>query len=575
MGAPFNHYGLTHEFRLESRLRFSPMNDQAMLEITTYELANFLVKHGHVEKAYGLLKDLIVKAPRAATARCVRTLAQIAYECKSWPDAETLWRVVAGAEPANAEAWIKLAHSLVELGRQTEAEEFAFKARSLLAEAKDDASPDRNAWLTEIYEQICLSFLGNALPKAADLLRLFSLPGTYLASVTTGRNGAVGALALQDDAIGKRLEDAVASWEASGGIVPYLRPGGGADGRSAPEPPRLAGKKVLLVLRRYFLGRADSRKHELGVFIQTSAESVGLETIFFPADPFLNPSAIQPEQQYSELDRLGRTILSEKPDLVIFDDLCNQEATGEYLTPEVYQNVFRALKAQHPFKLVSLYPDSWMTKSWFTMEFASSFLDVAWPLNFCPPAAGAEIPGVKTFWAPIPYPEALFQEGPTGKDISAAFVGSLFDYNSPRGIWLTLIKSRGIPCQLLLSTHTTGGSRAGATPEEYAAFMSRLRVSVNFSARSTGRKIMTGRAWESIIARSLLLEEDNEEIKRFFVPFVHYVPFANIDELQAYLSYFARHEEARRAIAERGYRWFLQHFSKERIWSDLLATALR
>ncbi|MBI2949589.1 MAG: glycosyltransferase [Verrucomicrobia bacterium] len=551
------------------------MSEQALLEITAYELASYLLKNGHVEKASGLLKDLIVKDPKAVTARCVRALAQIAYECKSWPDAEALWRVASGAEPSNAEAWVKLAHSLVELGRQAEAEGCAAKAKSLMASRpKDAASSAGDDWLAGIHEQICLSFLGNALPKAADLVRMFSLPGTYLGNVTPGQNGRDRGSSLQDADIHKRLQDALTRWEAGGRMVPYLQQRGAALAND-PIPGALPARKVLLVLRRYFLGRADSRLHELGVFIETSAKATGLEATFFPADPFLNPTAIQPDQQYSELDRLGRTILSTKPDLVIFDDLCNQEPPAEYITPEVYKNVFRALKEHHPFKLVSLYPDSWMTKSWFTMEFASSFLDVLWPLNFFPPATGAEIPGVKIFWAPIPYPEALFQPRSSGKDIGAAFVGSLFDYNSPRGIWLTLLKSRGIPCQLFLSTHTTSGSRAGATPEEYAAFMSRLRISVNFSARATGRKIMTGRAWESIIARALLLEEDNEEIKRFFVPFVHYVPFTSMEELQAYLSFFERHENARRAIAERAYQWFLQLFSKERIWRDLISIALR
>jgi tetratricopeptide (TPR) repeat protein len=550
------------------------MSEQPLLEITAYELANYLIKNGHADKASGLLKDLIVKDPKAVTARCVRTLAQIAYECKSWPDAEALWRVASGAEPSNAEAWVKLAHSLIELGRQTEAESCVAKANALMASAPKDAGASAgNDWLAGIHEQICLSFLSNALPKAVDLVRIFSLPGTYLGSVTSRRNATDRGPSLQDADIHRRLQEALTQWEAGGYTVPYLQ----QRGAIAKEPAQNAwpARKVLLVLRRYFLGCADSRLHELGVFIETSAKAVGLEAIFFPADPFLNPTAIQPDQQYSELDRLGRTILSAKPDLVIFDDLCNQEAPGEYINPEVYRNVFRALKEQHPFKLVSLYPDSWMTKSWFTMEFTSSFLDVVWPLNFVPPATGAEIPGVKIFWAPIPYPEELFRIGPTGKDIGAAFVGSLFDYNSPRGVWLTLLQSRGIPCQLFLSTHTTSGSRAGAAPEEYAAFMSRLRISVNFSARSTGRKIMTGRAWESILARALLLEEDNEEIKRFFVPFVHYIPFTNIDELQAYFSFFERHEDARQAISERAYQWFLQLFSKERIWRDLIAVALR
>ena len=549
------------------------MNHEPMLEITAYELAGYLAKNGQVEKASDLLRDLIVKNPKAATVRCVSALAQIAYEFKNWPDAESFWRVAANAEPSHSEAWIKLAHCLVELGRKADAEPCVSRARALLSTRPHDlAPPDFDAWLGGVREQVCLSFLGNRMAKGMDLLKMFSLPGTYEGGVVNGPNAAGIEAPLRDDVLVKLLDDANRAWEASERTVPYVQQRGDVFSSQAAGQS-LAGKKVLLVLRRFFLSRADSRKHELGVFFETSARAAGLEPIFFPADPFLNPTAISPDEQYAELDRLGRTILSAKPDVVILDDPCNQESVGEYLAPEVYRNVFLALKEKHPFKLAGLFPDSWMTKSRSAMECAGSFLDVVWPLNYSPPADGCAIPGVKIFWAPIPYPDAVFRVGNAGKDISAGFVGSLFEYNSPRGIWLTLIKELGIPCQLFLSKHTTSGSSAGVTPEEYATFMSRLRISVNFSARATGEKIMTGRAWESIIAQSLLLEEDNDEIRRFFVPFVHYVPFKNISELQSYIRFFDRHEDARQAITNRAYAWFLRHYSKERIWHDLFSVA--
>ena len=551
------------------------MNDQAMLEITAFELANYLVKTGHTEKASSILKDLIVRDPRSVSPRCVRALAQIAYECRSWGDAVVLWRIAAGAEPNNIEAWIKLAHCLLETDQRADAEVCAAKGRSLCEQRLPDIERENiDDLLACIYQQLCLHFLGNTLAKASDTLRLFSLPGSYLGRVANAACAAPKGEVLQDRDIQRRLEDALATWEAGGCAVPYL-----LQQHSLPDSERILGvrpaRRVLLVLRKYFLSRSDSREHELAVFFQASARAVGLETLFFPADPFLNPSAITPEKQYSELDRLGRLILSEKPDLVIFDDLCNQQFGSEYIGPEVYRRVFCALKTMHPFKLVGIYADSWMPKSWTTLDFTSSFLDVVWPLNACPPEGRERIPGINVFWAPIPYPDHQFATRPAGKDINAAFVGGLFEYNSPRGVWLNLIKLRGIPCQIFLSNHTMSGSKAGATPEEYAAFMSRLRISVNFSARTTAKKVMTGRAWESIIAKSLLLEEDNEEIKRFFVPFVHYVPFKNIDELQAYVSFFERNEAARHAMAERAFNWFQRLYSKERIWSGLFATALQ
>ena len=549
--------------------------NQAMLEITAFELAKYLVKTGHTDKASAILNDLIARDLRSVSPRCVRTFAQIAYDCRNWNDAAVLWRIAAGADPNNIEAWIKLAHCLLELDQIADAEVCASKGKLLCERAlQSDAEVDLDELLACIYQQICLHFLRNAWPKANDLLRLFGLPGSYLGRVTNGAGAANVGESLRDQDIQRRLDMALTQWEANRCTVPYLQQQHGLPGSESIFAMRPA-KRILLVLRKYFLSRSDSREHELAVFFQASARAVGLETLFFPADPFLNPAAITPEKQYSELDRLGRLILSAKPDLVIFDDLCNQQFGSEFIGPEVYRKVFCALKAMHPFKLVGLYADAWMPKSWTILDLTSSFLDVVWPLAACSAASWERFPGTRVFWAPIPYPDHHFAVQPSGKDINAAFVGGLFDYNSPRGVWLTLIKLRRIPCQLFLSTHTMSGSKAGATPEEYAAFMSRLRISVNFSARATAKKVMTGRAWESIIAKSLLLEEDNEEIKRFFVPFVHYIPFKNIDELQAYLSFFERNESARRAMAERAFDWFQRLYSKERIWSGLLATALQ
>ncbi|MBI4663442.1 MAG: glycosyltransferase [Verrucomicrobia bacterium] len=546
------------------------MSNEPLLETTAFELADYLLKNGKGDKAFELLKDLILRNPREISPRSATALARMLYDGKNWQDAGTLWRSLAHSDAATAEAWIKLAHCLIELNQSAEAESCAAKARAILENRPaQQATASADQWLAGLYEQICLHFLGHDLPKLNDILRIFALPGTYLKSVGTVKGPGGLSADLTDEGIRRRLDNALRQWEAAGRTVPYL-----LQCRGQPSVTRLPqappAKKILLVLRKLFLGRADSREHELGVFFQASARAVGLETLFFPADPFLNPTSVTPETQYSELDRLARLILSAKPDLVIFDDLCNRKTEGDYIAPEVYKSVLTTLKAKQPFTLVGFYPDSWTPATIRTIEYVRPFIDVVWHLSHFQSQAESHPTGARMFWAPVPYPENLFQPGAGGKDMGAAFVGSLFDYNCPRGIWLSLIRLQNIPCQLVLSTHTTSGSKAGVTPAEYAAFMSRLRMSVNFSARTTDRKIMTGRAWESIISKSLLLEEDNEEIKRFFVPFVHYVPFRNIHELQTYIRFFDRNETPRRAIAERAFDWFREVFSKERIWSELI-----
>lgn len=547
------------------------MDGPPLMEITAVELARFLEQKGNANKAVTLLTDLLSRDPRSASAKSLTALARLAYANKNWREAGVLWRMLAGSPAGDCEALVKFAHCLIEQGQPSEADALIDKLAARLGLERDRWPAGKSdELLAVIYEQICLHVLGNEVAKAESALRLATLFPSYAANICGDTEAAPSAGDFSDGAILRRLDDALREWEARGSTVPYLQQ------RfrtliAEDSAQILCGKKILLVMRKYFLDHADSREHELAVFFQTSARDVGLEILFFPSEPLTNPKGFPPERQYSELDRLGRLILSAKPDWVIFDELCNQKPGGEYAGPEVFKNIFSTLKARQPFKLAAFYPDSWMPDCLATIDYVRPFADVVWHLNSYPPGTNGSTAGAKMFWAPIPYPELLFQPGPNGKDLETAFVGSLYRYNYPRGLWLALIKSRAIACDLFLSKHTTGDSKAGATAQEYAAFMSRLKISVNFSARTTSRKILTGRAWESILSKSLLLEEENEEITRFFVPFVHYIPFRNIGELGAYVSFFQRNEAARRTIAERAFGWFQRCFSKERIWSDLIS----
>lgn len=547
------------------------MDGPPLMDLTAVELARFLDTQGNANKAVSLLTDLLSRDPRSASARSLTALARLAYTNKNWREAGVLWRMLADSPACDCQALVKCAHCLIEQGQYAEAGSLSARLAARLEVERDRwRSGESDELLAGLYEQICLHVLGNDPARAERALQLAApFPG-YAAKIL-GRTGGVNLAGdLSDGAIRQRLDCALRDWEMRGSTVPYLQTRR-ASLKAENAPRSVEGKRILLVMRQYFLDRTDSREHELAVFFQTSARAAGLEILFFPSERLTNPKGSPPDRQYSELDRLARLILSAKPDWVIFDELCNQNPGGEYAGAEVFRNVLCALKARQPFQLAGFYPDSWMPQCLATIAYVRPFADVVWHLNDYPPQTTDREAEAKMFWAPIPYPDALFQPGPNGKDIETAFVGSLYRYNFPRGLWLALIKSRDIPCQLVLSRHTTGDSKAGASAQDYAAFMSRLRISVNFSARTASRKIMTGRAWESILSQSLLLEEDNEEITRFFAPFVHYVPFRTIDELSAYVSFFQRNEAERRSIAERAFAWFQRCYSKDRIWSDLIS----
>ncbi len=543
------------------------MNNHKFLDLTTQVVSEHLLAGGQIEKAASLLSLHLAQNPAAPSVYVLSSLARISYNLRGWNEAAELWGMVLLAEPQNLEALLKRAHCLIELGEFKGAEvHFDSVLRMLNRCRGESAAAWKEEWLDMIHKQICVHFTHNNAVKGERLTRLCALPGSYTEGILQPTAHPDEDRPLSDERILAKLNLAFENWRRN--PHPPL-PGKDEMPRADESLNASRPSKVLLVLRKYFLDRVGSREHELAFFFQRSAEASGHEVMFFPAEPFLNTATVTPDQQYAELDRLARLILSWHPDLVVFDNLCMPGSGGAYLGRKAYQTILSELKARQTFALIAHYPDAWASHSESTIRFVESFADVIWHQNSAIKPESPREDSAIMFRAPTPYLEDLFQRAEDEKDIDAAFVGGVFDYNYPRAIWLTLMRSRQMQCQVFLANHTTSGCAAGKSVEEYAAFMSRLKISVNFSSRNSAKKIMTGRTWESIIARCLLLEEDNDEIKNYFVPWVHYIPFSRLDELEAYLGFFLRRRDARERITQQAYRWFEQHFSKEKIWSSL------
>ncbi len=529
-------------------------------------ISKHLLEVGQAEKAVQILTNLIAQNPRTVTAQHIIPLAQYYYNAGNWNDAAQLWRIVTNAEPRNIEALLKLTHCLVEADQYQESGVFLAKAHRILNEEPTRSrSLWNDKWLEAIYLQVCVHFTRNNQEKAAQLVRLCALPASYTESILKSDGNQGSSHRLSEESIRHRIDSACEKFSQSGSTSPFLsecliRPGESTPWRKG---------KVLLVMRRHFFNRPDSREHELAFFFRRTAEAVGMEVTFFPAEPFLDPVMITPDEQYAELDRLVRLILTTTPDLVIIDNLCMPTQGGEFIGREVFREVFSELKRKMRFLLVAHYPDAWAPHSQPTIQFVEGFSDVIWQQN-SEIKPSRETNRARMFNAPTPYLESVFRNQNGIKDIDGAFVGGVFDYNFPRAIWLTLVRERKLPCEIFLTNHTASGCPAGRSVEEYGSFMSRIKISVDFSSRNESQKIMTGRAWESILSKCLLLEEDNDEIRRFFVPFVHYVPFRNLEELEGYLDFFLRHEDVRQQIVERAFLWYEQRFSMDKIWAGLI-----
>ena len=79
--------------------------------------------------------------------------------------------------------------------------------------------------------------------------------------------------------------------------------------------------------------------------------------------------------------------------------------------------------------------------------------------------------------------------------------------------------------------------------------------------------------WEAISSGCLLLSEENEEIKNFFIPYLHYVPFKTRAELEQYLVFFSKNLEYLSRIVNAARQWYDTYYSREKAWAMIFNRA--
>ena len=121
---------------------------------------------------------------------------------------------------------------------------------------------------------------------------------------------------------------------------------------------------------------------------------------------------------------------------------------------------------------------------------------------------------------------------PEAVDIDVSFLGSLFP---ARRHYIELLKEAGINVFIRggLQTWREYASQhnmpyldgAWETYNSYLEYMSRSKITLNFSFYSPGIYSMRGRVGEAFYCRTLLFEEENSVTAMFYKPWVDYIPF--------------------------------------------------
>lgn len=187
---------------------------------------------------------------------------------------------------------------------------------------------------------------------------------------------------------------------------------------------------------------------------------------------------------------------------------------------------------------------------------------------------------VLDLWAP-PNPAHFYQsEVPRGVDV--CFVGRTKLHYEYRQQVLSYLRDRGINVTIAGLDENNW-----LNPADYGDLMRRSKIVINFSrgmVRSPwDREALDvrlfyahqtkARVFEALSCGALLLEEDNSLIRRYFEPNVHYLPFANQQQLYLLVTKYLDDDTARTTIANAGHERAKSEFGADKFWRTILECA--
>jgi spore maturation protein CgeB len=173
-----------------------------------------------------------------------------------------------------------------------------------------------------------------------------------------------------------------------------------------------------------------------------------------------------------------------------------------------------------------------------------------------------EIPNFISMW--VPQDERIFV--PLDKTIDLSFIGTKHAYPT-RQHYLNFVKQH-------FPIHLSGGQRENKlTIEEYATTIGKSKISLNFPDKPDGIIQAKCRIYETMLCGTLLLEKDNEAIKKWFSPFVHYVPFINENDLLDKVQYYLNNETERNSIVNNALEKMKTDYTSKKWWNTVLEQA--
>jgi spore maturation protein CgeB len=174
------------------------------------------------------------------------------------------------------------------------------------------------------------------------------------------------------------------------------------------------------------------------------------------------------------------------------------------------------------------------------------------------------VPNSKNIFLWTPQDTRIYNNPKLERNIDVSFLGTIGGYDD-RNKYLNHLLSRGIDIQ------QRGGQREqNLTPQNYANFIQRSKISLSFSKARNGLQQTKGRLWEVTLCGALLMEDQNLGTSFWFDPLKDYVPFNSPDDLVDKANYYLSHPDEANEIAASGHRKAMMHYSPKNWWNVVL-----
>jgi hypothetical protein len=314
-------------------------------------------------------------------------------------------------------------------------------------------------------------------------------------------------------------------------------------------------RRVLMLLSRYVMCHPDYIETDITKHLVHGSQALGLNCKWFEADEVLYGTSPNntPNNLSKKLESLSALIHYFDPEIILFDA---NFIPGEKTIDGSFFEPFR----KHGGKVVGFFCDSSdltpdPTTHWI------KHIDLAISLNR---QSSHEFtnPGWEKFlyWPGVPTHEAFFSPH-APKAPGLHYIGSA---SRNRLDWLQAAATFDFPLNAKLHRRE---KTVAPDFSNYLKFLCGAQMVFNTGYAHPSMSCMTFRIFEVIYAQSHLFEEVDSDIGDYFVPFIHYIPYANIHELVQLAQFFILHPDKAAQIAADANVWLRSQISFVDFWN--------